>query len=234
MAMASVTRSTRRADGLRHPHQHMEHRLATSTRSHHSVNHHHAGTTRNKRFLGGPDRDFDAHQHKRQKITVEIPARLSLHSRHVQAAAAAAQSAVSRAPAVVTTVANPHPANGSNSAQSVPTSTSTPPTPASLPATLPTAVAAPAPAANATNQQSLTRHKEKVVNGLKHELDRLQPSKADTSTREPGRKLRSQEATRFKSELSAYFPDYDEVIGNDPKEERKLHPPSVALDWFRT
>jgi len=26
----------------------------------------------------------------------------------------------------------------------------------------------------------------------------------------------------FKSELSLYFPDYDEVIGNDPKEDRKL------------
>ncbi|KAJ8120692.1 hypothetical protein O1611_g10302 [Lasiodiplodia mahajangana] len=29
------------------------------------------------------------------------------------------------------------------------------------------------------------------------------------------------EATRFKSELAAYFPEYDEVIGNDPKEQRK-------------
>ena len=30
---------------------------------------------------------------------------------------------------------------------------------------------------------------------------------------------------RFKSELSAYFPDYDEVIGNDPKEEREFFVP---------
>ena len=68
-------------------------------------------------------------------------------------------------------------------------------------------------------QPALTKHKEKVVNGLKHELNRLQPSSADIKSQ--GRKLRSQEATRFKSELSAYFPDYDEVIGNEPKEQRE-------------
>lgn len=71
---------------------------------------------------------------------------------------------------------------------------------------------------------SLTRHQEKVKNGIKHELDRLQPNPTDATTQTPkeqgGRKLRSQEQTRFKSELSAYFPDYDEVIGNDPKEQR--------------
>lgn len=70
---------------------------------------------------------------------------------------------------------------------------------------------------------SLTRHQEKVKNGIKHELDRLQPNATD-ATQQPkeqgGRKLRSQEQTRFKSELSAYFPDYDEVIGNDAKEQR--------------
>lgn len=59
------------------------------------------------------------------------------------------------------------------------------------------------------------------MKGLKHELDRLKPAQIDTNTREQGRKLRSQEATRFKSDLSAYFPDYDEVIGNDPKEQRE-------------
>lgn len=67
-----------------------------------------------------------------------------------------------------------------------------------------------------------TKHQEKVANGLKHELNRLQPSLpqgADIKTQ--GRKLRSQEQSRFKSELSTYFPEYDEVIGNEPKEERK-------------
>lgn len=34
--------------------------------------------------------------------------------------------------------------------------------------------------------------------------------------------MRSQEATRFKSDLAAYFPDYDEVIGNDPKPDHLL------------
>ncbi|KAK8072026.1 hypothetical protein PG996_005374, partial [Apiospora saccharicola] len=54
-------------------------------------------------------------------------------------------------------------------------------------------------------------------------INRLQPNPTDATTQPPkeqgGRKLRSQEQTRFKSELSAYFPDYDEVIGNDPKEQ---------------
>jgi hypothetical protein len=65
-----------------------------------------------------------------------------------------------------------------------------------------------------------TKHQEKVRKGIKHELDRLQPQPTD-ATEPSGRKLRSQEATRFKSELSAYFPDYDEVVGNDPKEQRE-------------
>ncbi|PNP58466.1 hypothetical protein THARTR1_01482 [Trichoderma harzianum] len=70
----------------------------------------------------------------------------------------------------------------------------------------------------------------KVINGIRHELDRLQPRHDDT--KEQGRKLRSQEATRFKSDLSAYFPDYDEVIGNDPKAEHLLNPetPIIIID----
>lgn len=70
---------------------------------------------------------------------------------------------------------------------------------------------------------NITKHQAKVINGIKHELDRLRPEAS--VGKEQGRKLRSQEATRFKSELSAYFPDYDEVIGNEPKEERELPPP---------
>jgi hypothetical protein len=68
--------------------------------------------------------------------------------------------------------------------------------------------------------QKPTSHHQKVVNGIKHELDRLQPNSADLKAEK--RKLRSQEGTRFKSELSAYFPEYDEVIGNEPKEDREL------------
>lgn len=74
-------------------------------------------------------------------------------------------------------------------------------------------------ASNKPTNTNLPRHKGKVANGLKHELDRLQP--AEAVAKEQGRKLRSQEATRFKSDLSAYFPDYDEVVGNDPKEHRE-------------
>jgi hypothetical protein len=66
-------------------------------------------------------------------------------------------------------------------------------------------------------------HHQKVVNGIRHELDRLQPNATDLTKKDEKRKLRSQEGTRFKSELSAYFPEYDEMIGNEPKEERKFH-----------
>lgn len=46
------------------------------------------------------------------------------------------------------------------------------------------------------------------------------------SSNNQGRKLRSQEGVRYKSELSAYFPEYDEVIGNIPKEQRTCFHPS--------
>lgn len=76
-----------------------------------------------------------------------------------------------------------------------------------------------------SSRRQLTKHRAKVVNGIRHELDRLHPGENnDAKDQRGGRKLRSQEATRFKSELSAYFPDYDEVIGNDPKEQRAYYP----------
>jgi hypothetical protein len=78
-----------------------------------------------------------------------------------------------------------------------------------------TQTVAPPPAQRPTN------HHQKVVNGIKHELDRLQPNIADL--KDEKRKLRSQQGTRFKSELSAYFPEYDEVIGNEAKQDRKLY-----------
>jgi hypothetical protein len=53
-----------------------------------------------------------------------------------------------------------------------------------------------------------------------HELASLQPYSANLKAEK--RKLRSQEDTRFKSKLSTYFPEYNEVIGNEPKEYRKL------------
>ncbi|KAM7219189.1 Something about silencing, SAS, complex subunit 4 domain containing protein [Rhypophila decipiens] len=66
-----------------------------------------------------------------------------------------------------------------------------------------------------------TKHQEKVANGLKHELNRLQSS-LPADVKSEGRKLRSQEQSRFKSELSTYFPDYDEVIGNEPEEKHLI------------
>jgi hypothetical protein len=97
------------------------------------------------------------------------------------------------------------------------TATTSTPAPTLTPAPISAAAADPEPP-----NASLTKHQAKVINGIRHELDRLQPRPDDTrDTKEQGRKLRSQEATRFKSELSAYFPDYDEVIGNEPKEQRE-------------
>lgn len=65
-------------------------------------------------------------------------------------------------------------------------------------------------------------HHEKVVNGIKHELDRLGANLTDQRKVDEKRSLRSAEGSRFKSDLSLYFPDYDEVIGNEPKEQRKF------------
>ncbi|RDL33105.1 Uncharacterized protein BP5553_08544 [Venustampulla echinocandica] len=77
-------------------------------------------------------------------------------------------------------------------------------------------------------------HHQKVANGIKHELDRLQPNAADLKAEK--RKLRSQEGARFKSELSAYFPEYDEVIGNEPKEAHilNLDTPIIIVDSAKT
>ncbi|CAD6501398.1 BgTH12-01650 [Blumeria graminis f. sp. triticale] len=46
------------------------------------------------------------------------------------------------------------------------------------------------------------------------------------------RKLRSQESSRFKSQLSTYFPEYDEVVGNKPKENHILNSetPIIVID----
>lgn len=88
-----------------------------------------------------------------------------------------------------------------------------------------TATQTEAPSSSPTTRKP-TNHHDKVVNGIKHELDRLQPNSADL--KDEKRKLRSQEGTRFKSELSAYFPEYDEIIGNEPKEERELHDTHVC------
>lgn len=170
---------------------------------------------RTKRKLDDPTRECDARQLKKARfitgIAVEIPARASFQSK---------VAADTRNPP--TTRPQPQqPKPARSAAIAAPTASrrkTTPPRPAT------TAVAkkaAPAPTAGSKTQDGLTKHKEKVANGLKHELNRLQVGSA--VIKDQGRKLRSQETTRFKSDLSAYFPDYDEVIGNDPKEHHLLN-----------
>jgi hypothetical protein len=212
MAMTtSVTRS-RRAEGIHLPNPKIAnaHRLLANAKDHYAP--------RPKRQLDASDREFDPVVAKKARFTtgiaVEIPARSSYHARFAKETTDADAKPAPRAPKPAIAAPN-----------NPPTSHRAPP--AKGPKS--------APAARTQHQQqqeqqpTLTKHQEKVANGLKHELDRLQPNAADT--KEQGRKLRSQEATRFKSELSAYFPEYDEVIGNDPKETRTS---TVSINTFHT
>ncbi|KAK3300896.1 something about silencing, SAS, complex subunit 4-domain-containing protein [Chaetomium fimeti] len=165
---------------------------------------------RPKRQRDHSERDFENIVAKKSKLTtgiaVEIPARSSLHARFTNDDADTADTshansaptapiAATNAPASHRVPNGPKPAPGSSQQQQQQQQRRRPPTP--------------------------TKHRSKVSKGLKHELDRLQPNEADT--KDQGRKLRSQEAIRFKSELSSYFPEYDEVIGNDPKETHFLN-----------
>ncbi|EFW99443.1 hypothetical protein CMQ_7811 [Grosmannia clavigera kw1407] len=84
-----------------------------------------------------------------------------------------------------------------------------------------------------TPSQLAAKPREKTANGFKQELKGLQVTTeaavaAATGPPVGGRKLRSQQATRFKSDLSAYFPEYDEVIGNEPKEELESYYPTTT------
>lgn len=175
--MASLTRSTRRAEGFS-PHVNGD---AALTRP---------GAVafppgrRPKRAPDAVEHGLDAVVSKKSKTTSELIGKQPPN----------AQAPISRPAAVVARSAPPHGATTTTAARATATATAT---------------------QNAS--AAVTKHQAKVINGIKAELDRLEPQAA--TSREPGRKLRSQEATRFKSELSAYFPDYDEVIGNDPKEE---------------
>lgn len=148
-------------------------------------------------MLDAHDRDRDALKPKRTRITVEILAKGSHGLSDI----------------IPDNIVPPPARNPRQTA--TPTVASATTTPATNPPPS-TEVAKPAP----KQEPTLTKHQSKVINGIKHELDRLQPQAKDTNPQEQGRKLRSQEATRFKSELSAYFPEYDEVIGNEPKEQR--------------
>ncbi|POR34984.1 Uncharacterized protein TPAR_04821 [Tolypocladium paradoxum] len=199
--MASVTRSTRRAEGLHHHHPHHgpPSRPAPGAAAAAGAGlFHHDG--RQKRGLEAADRDLEAFKSKKTRIAVEILAKAS----PTDGVRVRPPPIPRQLPAVAT---------------------NRPPPPSPQQATRPQAQQTATEA-----DPNLTKHQAKVINGIRHELDRLQPQPADT--REQGRKLRSQEATRFKSELSAYFPDYDEVIGNDLKEQHLLNldTPIVVVD----
>ncbi|CAJ2500255.1 Uu.00g031080.m01.CDS01 [Anthostomella pinea] len=189
-----------------------------------------SNSTRMKRPLDNIDHIHDPLKTKRARITVEILAR------PVSQALSPPRS-ITVKPQVPANLPN----NYQNQQQQQPTvaPVQKPPPPAQSPSTA--AGPAPAPPQDSTTatttDHGLTKHQEKVISGIRHELDRLQPNAADTSSAQerPGRKLRSQEATRFKSELAAYFPDYDEVIGNDPKEQHILNSdtPIIVVDTDR-
>lgn len=205
--MASITRSNRRAEGL-----HLYDRnvnaspLTRPAPGPNSFHHGAAAGGRTKRALDVAERDLDALRHKKTRIAVEILAKPQLPCEPVNV-----QPPIPRRAAVASSAPRPPVAPVPPTRPAASTATTSTPAP----------ISAAAPDPEPPNA-SLTKHQAKVINGIRHELDRLQPRPDDTKdTKEQGRKLRSQEATRFKSELSAYFPDYDEVIGNDPKEQRE-------------
>ncbi|KAM5353023.1 hypothetical protein ACJ41O_001843 [Fusarium nematophilum] len=229
--MASVTRSSRRAEGP-HPHQHHSHHHLTPSAGVFTPAQGVGGSGgggggggRNKRVLEAHDREFDAIKPKRTRITVEILARGSHNLSDAPLDNHNNSTKVPPPPPAART-AKPRPA--ATAAVASATTTTTPANNPPPPPPPPISSATPAP----KQEPNLTKHQSKVINGIKHELDRLQPQAKDTNSRDQGRKLRSQEATRFKSELAAYFPEYDEVIGNEPKEQHlfTVETPIVVVD----
>ncbi|QPG95220.1 hypothetical protein C2857_007862 [Epichloe festucae Fl1] len=256
--MASVTRSNRRAEGLHHPHHaHHHHHLNAGHNHHHPLtrgatppvelfaSNDGGGRGRQKRTLEPADRDIDALKPKKTRFAVEILARQPPPP--MQGVRTNIQPPPIPRPPTIVPAPAPAPAiplsNTTTNKTILRTTIPPPPSPSTI---SPKPIATPAAASHhhassqlpslaggpkpADEEQDLTRHQAKVINGIKAELDRLQPKPA--TTRAQGRKLRSQEATRFRSDLSAYFPDYDEVIGNDPKEQHllNLETPIVVFD----
>ncbi|RYP61856.1 hypothetical protein DL771_009975 [Monosporascus sp. 5C6A] len=182
---------------------------------------------RMKRPLDPIDSNYDALRSKRPRIAVEILARPKTLPKTIAVQPTQIPTRVQQQQQQKPTVAKP--ANPLVCPQSPPS-----PPPSRPPQNFQPKRAEKTLNTATNSESNLTKHQSKLKNGIKHELDRLQPSAADASsaTAQSGRKLRSQEATRFKSELSAYFPDYDEVIGNDPKEQHilNLDTPIIVID----
>ncbi|KAK3187204.1 hypothetical protein K4F52_004108 [Lecanicillium sp. MT-2017a] len=200
--MASVTRSNRRAEGFPPPRSHPH----LHTNHHHHVNGNAALAPRAAAQQGA--------YHAQDRRTKRGPDAADRDFNSVNPKKTRIAVEILARPPPSSQKAHP-PVQRPAAAAPVSTTPVQPPKPASLPA---------------ESDPDVTKHQVKVINGIKHELDRLQPQMA--GPREQGRKLRSQEATRFKSELSAYFPDYDEVIGNDPKEQHVLNldTPMIVID----
>ncbi|KAJ4416219.1 hypothetical protein N0V82_006891 [Gnomoniopsis sp. IMI 355080] len=225
MAMtATSTRSTRRAEGpVQRATRHHNHLLAQQSNSSRPL----------KRLHEATNLTYDIKPVKKAKFEIEIPSKTQYQARFFKDHQHHNSNRSSR----LTSLSATHNSSPKHDASSRQTTTAPPPL-APEPSPAPAPASAPAPAQTIaraaqkfaatakdkdTSPAALTKHNQKVVNGIKHELDRLQPSSADmANSNTQGRKLRSQEGVRYKSELSAYFPEYDEVIGNVPKEHHIL------------
>lgn len=233
---ATSTRSTRRAEGvaahsLPHPQR--------ATRHHQQLLLPPSNSGRPlKRLHEATNLAYDHKPPKKAKFEIEIPSKSQYQARLYPENVDSRPQGHQR-PARLATVSAPHnnpPKHDPTPAAAPPTRAPEPPPPAAAP-TQSTAK----PTSNGRGKAAAparTNHREKVVNGIKHELDRLQPNTADKASTSQGRKLRSQEGVRYKSELSAYFPEYDEVIGNVPKEKREsprfvLKPRGTTIDSAR-
>lgn len=216
---ATSTRSTRRAEGVAAhslPHtQPLPHQTQRATRQ--LLQQSNSGRPL-KRLHEATNLAYDIKSPKKAKFEIEIPSKTQYQAR--------LYPENHQRPARVSSTISATTHNKPPKHDRQPTTAPSPPqAPEPLPqAPAPTLSQASKP--STTHAKGLTKHREKVVNGIKHELDRLQPNKADAAASSgQGRKLRSQEGVRYKSELSAYFPEYDEVIGNIPKEQREyFHP----------
>ncbi|KYK57595.1 hypothetical protein DCS_04606 [Drechmeria coniospora] len=212
--MASVTRSTRRAEGLHQPHRGLpvggpltRSGLATPTL--------YRSDGLQKRAIESVDVEIDAFKAKRTRIAVEI-----LPKAHPDDGVRFKVPPSLRQQQQQRQQLQPHQHQHQQLPQQQRTNT-----------IRPSSRRQPIPTTTLTEADTnLTKHQTKVIKGIKHELDQLQPQTVEIKYHD--RKLRSREATRFKSELSAYFPDYDEVIGNDPKEQHLLNveTPIVIVD----
>ncbi|KLU88129.1 hypothetical protein MAPG_07116 [Magnaporthiopsis poae ATCC 64411] len=252
VSMASVTRS-RRAEGLNpFPHSHSLGATLTRGRNNTSaatLNQRLPPTVFPKRPRDNPERVLDTFPSpKRPRLTINLsssPPTRSLHpktdcidpkptARPRTGPRSSAQSApisdVSAATSVLPQQALPTPTPQKQQQQQPPAHQPLEPQqqqhqqqPLQQPSAS-TAAPRSKPAASSATQP-------KPRNPAKRELGSLQVDKPTPKAAE-GRKLRSQEATRFKSDLAAYFPDYDEVIGNDPKPDHLLDgkTPVVLID----